>query len=91
MKKSKYVQAFHELSKEAVFTSAQGRLAGIPSRMLAHFCEKGEIERISRGVFRVPQTNIDPDFEWEDFILTILSIPKGIMCLISALYWPMKS
>ena len=26
-----------------------------------------------------------PDFEWEDLVLTALSIPNGVICLISAL------
>lgn len=53
--------------------------------MLAYFCSKGQIERVSRGIYRVKHVDFDRDFEWEDLILTALSIPNGVICLISAL------
>lgn len=85
MIKSKYIAAFQALSKRPVFSSEEGKKAGIPSRMLAYFCSKGQIERISRGIYRVKYVDFDRDFEWEDLILTALSIPNGVICLISAL------
>jgi len=85
MIKSKYIAAFQALSKKAVFSSAEGREAGIPPRMLAYFCEKGQIERVSRGIYKIKHIDFDRDFEWEDLALTALSIPNGIICLLSAL------
>lgn len=85
MTSSKYdtiIQAFIEMP---VFTAAEARAAGIPSRMLSHFCKKGVIERVSRGVYRGSQSNLEIEFEWEDLALTSMSIPNGIICLISAL------
>ena len=85
MIKSKYTAAFKALSKRPVFSSAEGKEAGIPARMLAYFCSKGQIERIGRGIYRVKHVDFDRDFEWEDLALTALSIPNGVICLISAL------
>lgn len=68
-----------------VFTAAEARTAGIPSRMLSHFCKKGVIERVARGVYRGSQAKIQIDFQWEDLTLVAMSIPNGIICLISAL------
>ncbi len=85
MIKSKYIASFEALAKRPVFSSAEGKEAGIPSRMLAYFCSKGEIERVSRGIYRIKHVDFDRDFEWEDLILTALSIPNGVICLISAL------
>ncbi|MBX9922869.1 MAG: type IV toxin-antitoxin system AbiEi family antitoxin domain-containing protein [Rhabdochlamydiaceae bacterium] len=85
MIKSKYIAAFQTLSKRPVFSSAEGKEAGIPSRMLAYFCSKGQIERVGRGIYRVKDVDFDRDFEWEDLILTALSVPNGVICLISAL------
>ena len=82
---SKYdtiIQAFIEMP---VFTAAEARAAGIPSRMLSHFCKKGVIERVSRGVYRGARSNTEIEFEWEDLALISMSIPNGIICLISAL------
>jgi predicted transcriptional regulator of viral defense system len=87
MIKSKYASIFQSLSKKAFFSSAEGRKAGIPSRMLAYFLSKGNIERVYRGIYKIKDIEFDSefDFEWEDLAITALSIPNGVICLISAL------
>ena len=85
MIKSKYRTAFQKLSKKPVFSSAEGRASGIPARMLAYFCSKGQIERVGRGIYKIKQVDFNRDFEWEDLALTALSVPNGVICLISAL------
>ncbi|MEZ5315629.1 MAG: hypothetical protein R3E91_05430 [Chlamydiales bacterium] len=52
--------------------------------MLSHFCKKEIIERISRGVIGI-QANMDIEFQWEDLARVALSVPRGVICLISAL------
>jgi predicted transcriptional regulator of viral defense system len=85
MRKGKYQDAFRMLSKKGLFSAEEGREAGIPSRMLAYFCSKGQIERLSRGMYRIKQLDFGKDFEWEDLAITAASIPNGVICLISAL------
>lgn len=85
MKQSKYAVIFQGLSKKPVFTAAEARFAGIPSRMLAYFYSKGWIKRVSRGVYKIKTVEFGKDFEWEDLALTAMSIPNGTICLISAL------
>lgn len=85
MIRSKYSEAFRALSKKAVFSSAEGREAGIPPRMLAYFCQKEQIEKVSRGMYKIKGLDFDSAFEWEDLAVTALSIPNGVICLISAL------
>ncbi|MBM3191720.1 MAG: hypothetical protein FJZ63_03575 [Chlamydiae bacterium] len=85
MIRSKYLEAFKALSKRVVFSSAEGREMGIPSRMLAYFCQKGQIEKVSRGMYKVKDIDFHSEFEWEDVAITALSIPSGVICLISAL------
>ena len=58
---------------------------GIPSRMLAYFCQKGVIERVGRGVYRVIEASSGVDLDFEELVLTVSSIPRGVVCLISAL------
>ena len=85
MTRSKYSKAFKVLSKKAIFSSAEGRKAGIPPRMLAYFYQKGMIEKVSRGMYKIKDIDFDSAFEWEDLAITALSIPNGVICLISAL------
>lgn len=85
MRRSKYDPIIKRLVKRAVFTADEAHQAGIPSRMLAHFCNKGLIVRISRGVYKGGTSHIDIDFRWEDLALVAMSIPNGVICLISAL------
>lgn len=85
MRTSKYSQIIERFAERAVFTAEEAREAGIPPRMLAHFCKKGLIERISRGVYKGEAAEVDIDFRWEDLALVAMSIPNGVICLISAL------
>lgn len=85
MTHSKYNTILQDLTKTPVFSAVEARAAGIPTRMLSHFCKHGVIERVSRGVYKASQTNIDIDFEWEDLFFMAMSISNGVVCLISAL------
>lgn len=85
MKSSKYVTILRALIKQPIFGAKEARSAGIPSRMLSYFCQKGVIERVGRGIYKGVQTNLDIDFEWEDLASVAMSIPNGVICLISAL------
>ena len=69
MAKSKYDAKIRAFTKKPAFTAAQARAAGVPSRMLSHFCKKGVIKRISRGVYTGTEAELDIEFEWEDLAL----------------------
>jgi len=85
MSSSKYIAYLQTFSKKPLFTSAEAKKKGIPPRMLAYFCKRELIERLDRGMYRVKGAKITIDFEWEDLVLTALTIPRGVICLISAL------
>ncbi len=85
MATSKYDRLIQVFVETPVFTAVEARAAGIPSRMLSHFCKKGVIERVGRGIYRGTQAKMEMDFQWEDLALVAMSVPKGVICLISAL------
>jgi predicted transcriptional regulator of viral defense system len=64
----------------------EARAAGVSPSLLAYYAKKGEIEKLSRGVYRGNESvRNDVPFEWEDLISTAESIPNGKICLTSAL------
>ena len=74
------------LLKKPCFTAEEARAVGLSPSLLAYYAKKGEIERVSRGVYRGKESvRKDVPFEWEDLISTAASIPNGKICLISAL------
>lgn len=85
MRTSKYFQLIVPLLQKPIFTASSAREQGIPSRMLAYFCRKDMIERVSRGIYRVTDASSGIDLDFEDLVLTASSIPHGVICLISAL------
>lgn len=85
MRTSKHAVQLQQLSKKPIFKAADARALGIPTRMLAHFCRLGIIERVCRGIYRGIEVDSGLDFEIEDLVLTAASIPHGVVCLTSAL------
>lgn len=75
-----------KLLRQPSFTTAEARALGISSSLLAYYMKKGEIEKLSRGIYCGNEsTRKEVPFEWEDLIATARSIPNGIICLVSAL------
>jgi predicted transcriptional regulator of viral defense system len=85
MKQSKYQHLLDPLLKEPMFKASDARSRGIPPRMLAHFCQKGVIERVGRGLYRVAEASSGVNLDFEELVLTASSIPRGVVCLVSAL------
>ncbi len=85
MEHSKYQHLLAPLLKEPIFRASDARSRGIPPRMLDHFCQKGLIERVSRGLYRAVDASSGVALDFEELVLTVSSIPRGVICLISAL------
>lgn len=87
MKPSKYRTLLEPLLAKPLFGIEEAHLQGIPSRMMAYFVKKGLVETIGRGQYRVVEAESGIDMELEELVLTALSIPHGVICLISALFY----
>lgn len=70
------------------FTAEEAESLGISRRMLSYYLKKGEIERISSGVYcSVHYQSKNYDFKWEDMAVAASNVTGGVICLISALVY----
>ncbi|HUD02124.1 MAG TPA: type IV toxin-antitoxin system AbiEi family antitoxin domain-containing protein [Rhabdochlamydiaceae bacterium] len=75
------------LLKKPLFTAKEASKAGLSRRMLAYYCTRGIFHRIGRGVYRASDFDSQAPVDLEDLALTASSISKGVVCLISALFF----
>ncbi len=55
---------------------------GVHPRWLTRLVEEGTIERVSKGLYRLPQ---DSESTYESFVAAAHAVPGGVVCLLSAL------
>lgn len=67
------------------FTSEEARNCGVSSATLGYYVRMGEIERISRGLYRSVNAPEILNFQWEDLVSIVRGTQDGVICLISAL------
>src|SRR5215216_5222227 len=82
-KKSKFelaIAAFREAG--GVLTMSEAITLGIHRRQLYALRDRGDLEVVSRGLYRLLDM---PDPSLPDFIPVAKKIPHGVICLISAL------
>lgn len=73
------------------FSSTEANDIGISARMLTYLVKKGEIQRISRGLYALAGIELGGgDWKYYDLATTANSYKDAVVCLISALsYWEM--
>lgn len=65
--------------KNQAFIQPNGRF---PREALARYAREGKLERVERGIYRLPDAPIS---ENESLIVASLLVPNGVICLLSAL------
>jgi predicted transcriptional regulator of viral defense system len=85
MRELKYLKKLGQFANVPVFTSAEAKKQGVPGHALAYLVKRGILERIYPGGYRFSQYEPKVEFQWENLALVAVSIPDGIICLISAL------
>lgn len=68
-----------------LFYASEAHALGLHPSQLSYYAKTRRIERIARGVYRGIDSRPDTDFQWEDFVVTVKSVPCGVACLLSAL------
>ena len=77
---SRAIQTFRQY--DSMMHTRQAMDAGISPRTLYEMRDRGLLTILDRGLFRLADA---PPFEQPDLVQVALGIPKGIVCLISAL------
>ncbi|MBA3721673.1 MAG: type IV toxin-antitoxin system AbiEi family antitoxin domain-containing protein [Parachlamydiaceae bacterium] len=85
MRKSKYQKRLEQFIDVPLFTAFEAEEQGIPRHALAYLVKRGTLERIYPGAYRFSQYEPEVEFQWENLALIAVSIPHGVICLISAL------
>ncbi len=65
-----------------IMSTGQAISSGIHPRNLYAMRDTGALQRVSRGWYRVAEM---PPFSEPDLVMAALKVPKGVICLISAL------
>ena len=81
----KQVEKIKNLLKKPLFYAWEAKQKGVHPSLLSYYVKRGLIEKLDHGIYRGKQSVLNVDFQWEDLILTAKSIPKGVICLTSAL------
>jgi len=85
MRQLKYLKNLEPFINVPLFTLAEAEKLGVPRHALAYLVKRGTLERIYPGAYRFSQYEPEVEFQWENLALVAVSIPDGVICLISAL------
>lgn len=85
MKAKRKLANLGQFRKSILFTVEDAKGAGVSSGLLAYYVRKGNLRRLSRGIYRDAKAECKLDLRWEDLVVAALSIPDGAICLVSAL------
>jgi predicted transcriptional regulator of viral defense system len=75
-------KVLHEARKRPFLTSADAGRAGVHSQELTRLVRSGELERVSRGRYRLPGREIT---EHHALAIVAAASPGSVICLLSAL------
>ena len=86
MNKKTTLSALRELVKRPAFNVSDAKKRGVSAAQLGYYVTKGWIKRLGRGIYQSSdyQGPLE-NFRWEDLIEAVNSVPRGVICLISAL------
>lgn len=70
------------LARRSIFSAAEAVAAGVHPQTLARLVERGAVERVSHGRYRLPDAEIT---EHHGLVLAVSAAPRSVVCLLSAL------
>ena len=79
---TKRQQVIDYMSKQALVRPIDLVAVGLPKDYLYQLASEGVVERVGRGLYRLPEGDIS---EWLSYVEVQRRVPKGVFCLLSAL------
>ena len=76
---------FNALPRVPLIRASDAVSYGVHPALLSYYAKTGRLERIAPGVYRNHDVDMLVDFQWEDLVLSVQGIPRGVVCLTSAL------
>ncbi len=70
------------LARRSIFSAAEAVAAGVHPQTLARLVDRGVVERVSHGRYRLPNAEIT---EHHSLAIAASAAPKSVICLLSAL------
>ncbi len=83
MWQGKFERLIASAQPSGTFTAAEARRAGVSPRTLERFRQAGKVVRLARGVYQAAETC---DAASPEFAVIAKRVPRGVLCLLSALY-----
>lgn len=83
--KHTYKDSLGYLLKKPVFLASEARDMGVHPSKLSYYVKRNYLERIGRGAYRSTQIEYPMDWPWEELVILAKSVPKSVVCLVSAL------
>jgi predicted transcriptional regulator of viral defense system len=71
--------------KNKLFDTKLARKLNVSNSSLAYYAKQGDLERVGRGLYKIKNTSLISDFQWEDLVEASVKVKGGVVCLISAL------
>ncbi|MDD2816317.1 MAG: type IV toxin-antitoxin system AbiEi family antitoxin domain-containing protein [Thiotrichaceae bacterium] len=83
MKHQTHAQRIIQLAhQKGVIRTCDAQYAGVPNGVLTRMTEQGQLEKIMRGLYRLPTTAIS---EHESLMTVAAKVPQANFCLLTAL------
>lgn len=77
--------AVEKLLRQPLITAQAAKSCGVSTSLLHHYVKAGVLRRVGRGLYVNPQNVPEIDFEWEELVYAVLSVPAGVVCYTTAL------
>lgn len=84
-KPTKLKKITDNIKKHKLLDSRIAKKLNVSNSNMAYYAKKGELERIGRGLYKIKNSSLVSDFEWEDLVEASVRVKSGVVCLISAL------